>query len=443
MTASSAAMIVSPPSSEKRFWPTYLVCRNFSKSSALWTRRRIRTCWAWEKLGLEPGRLDPLLKPSPAVPGPGCGRFHPDVPAVGLLERGHDVPQLHLAAAAVGSRCRRRCPDRPPNRSNWGELAASGSAAGHPRAGRRGPAGARSPDRPRSGSGRGDCLRAVDDRDPAGRFLSRFRSAKPVWPARVKPWKNARHVGSTASGLSSQGAVHRSMRSALALAVRFKGRHGWIDAPARNGPWAPGSGKGFEAETLDQLCADLKCGGGFGPKLQSRLQSVTDRLAPPMEAEIKDSLNLLLNSINKSDGRAVASRWAGWRTSWPGDGPASIPSSSTFWSGGATPRRSRSSAATRCPPAPARRRPARGADRVRRHDTDRRRAGPLPESLRRARRGGAAGRPPGPGAVGPARARPEPRPRRPDPRDREPGRKDRDRRRRASSGSAPPRRRSS
>jgi hypothetical protein len=29
MTASSAAMIVSPPSSEKRFCPTYFVCRNF------------------------------------------------------------------------------------------------------------------------------------------------------------------------------------------------------------------------------------------------------------------------------------------------------------------------------------------------------------------------------------------------------------------------------
>jgi hypothetical protein len=43
MTASSAAMIVSPPSREKRFWPTYLVWRNFSKSSALCTWRRIRT----------------------------------------------------------------------------------------------------------------------------------------------------------------------------------------------------------------------------------------------------------------------------------------------------------------------------------------------------------------------------------------------------------------
>ena len=44
-------MIVSPPSSEKRFWPTYFVCRNFSKSSALCTRRRILTFWGRVKAG--------------------------------------------------------------------------------------------------------------------------------------------------------------------------------------------------------------------------------------------------------------------------------------------------------------------------------------------------------------------------------------------------------
>ncbi len=44
MVASSSGMTDSPPSSEKRFWPTYLVCRNVSNASAALRRRRIRSC---------------------------------------------------------------------------------------------------------------------------------------------------------------------------------------------------------------------------------------------------------------------------------------------------------------------------------------------------------------------------------------------------------------
>ena len=96
-------MIVSPPSSEKRFWPTYFVWRNFSKSSALCTRRRMRTFCGLGEGGLEARRLDPLLKPEAAVLVLDVGVLDADVAAVGLLQRGDDVAQLHLAAAQVGA----------------------------------------------------------------------------------------------------------------------------------------------------------------------------------------------------------------------------------------------------------------------------------------------------------------------------------------------------
>ncbi len=44
MVASSSGMSDSPPSSEKRFCPTYLVCRKVSKASAEFSRRRMRSC---------------------------------------------------------------------------------------------------------------------------------------------------------------------------------------------------------------------------------------------------------------------------------------------------------------------------------------------------------------------------------------------------------------
>ena len=41
---SSSAMTDSPPSSEKRFWPTNFVWRKVSKASAALSRRMIRIC---------------------------------------------------------------------------------------------------------------------------------------------------------------------------------------------------------------------------------------------------------------------------------------------------------------------------------------------------------------------------------------------------------------
>ncbi len=37
-------MTVSPPSSENRFWPTYLVCRNVSNASAAFSFDRMYFC---------------------------------------------------------------------------------------------------------------------------------------------------------------------------------------------------------------------------------------------------------------------------------------------------------------------------------------------------------------------------------------------------------------
>lgn len=47
--ASSSAMTDSPPSSENRFWPTYLVCRKVSNASAALSRRRMRS---WSSRGV-------------------------------------------------------------------------------------------------------------------------------------------------------------------------------------------------------------------------------------------------------------------------------------------------------------------------------------------------------------------------------------------------------
>ena len=46
-TASSSGISDSPPSSENRRWPTYLVCRNISNASATFSRDRICTCSSW------------------------------------------------------------------------------------------------------------------------------------------------------------------------------------------------------------------------------------------------------------------------------------------------------------------------------------------------------------------------------------------------------------
>ncbi len=42
--SSTSGIVVSPPSSENRFWPTNFVCRKVSKASAWLSLSRIRSC---------------------------------------------------------------------------------------------------------------------------------------------------------------------------------------------------------------------------------------------------------------------------------------------------------------------------------------------------------------------------------------------------------------
>ena len=49
--ASSAGIMDSPPSKENRFWPTYLVCKKFSKETASFNLLKICCFWSASKLG--------------------------------------------------------------------------------------------------------------------------------------------------------------------------------------------------------------------------------------------------------------------------------------------------------------------------------------------------------------------------------------------------------
>ena len=49
--ASRSGITDSPPSSENRFWPTYLVCKNDSKASAEFNFLKIRSCSSRAVLG--------------------------------------------------------------------------------------------------------------------------------------------------------------------------------------------------------------------------------------------------------------------------------------------------------------------------------------------------------------------------------------------------------
>ena len=79
-------MSVSPPSSENRFWPTYLVCRNFSNSSAWWSVMRMRYfCRKAERGRLRIGFIRVASHRRTSSESM-CMYSTPIVPAVGLLE---------------------------------------------------------------------------------------------------------------------------------------------------------------------------------------------------------------------------------------------------------------------------------------------------------------------------------------------------------------------
>ena len=97
-TSSSRAIADSPPSREKRFWPTNLVCRKVSKISASLSLSRIRRCSSRGQRLVR--ALHPVLDPL------ALGRFG-DVhvldagrPAVGVAQDAQDLAHLHQPLAA-------------------------------------------------------------------------------------------------------------------------------------------------------------------------------------------------------------------------------------------------------------------------------------------------------------------------------------------------------
>ena len=117
-TASSSGMTDSPPSSENRFWPTYLVCRNVSKASAALSRRRMRSCSSRSMLRVR--TLDALLDPLALLGVLDVHVLDADGAAVRVAQHAEDVAQLgdRLAAEAAGGELAVEVPQRQPVRDD-------------------------------------------------------------------------------------------------------------------------------------------------------------------------------------------------------------------------------------------------------------------------------------------------------------------------------------
>ena len=96
-TASSSGISDSPPSSENRFWPTYLVCRKVSNASAALSRLRMCFCSSVVRLGVLD--LDPVLDPAALLGALDVHVLDADPAAVGVAQHAEDVAQLHLLLA--------------------------------------------------------------------------------------------------------------------------------------------------------------------------------------------------------------------------------------------------------------------------------------------------------------------------------------------------------
>ena len=95
--SSSSGISDSPPSSENRFWPTYLVCRKVSNASAALSR--LRMCFCSSADGLVYLLLDPLLDPAPLLRVLDVHVLDADPAAVRVAQHAEDVAQLHLLLA--------------------------------------------------------------------------------------------------------------------------------------------------------------------------------------------------------------------------------------------------------------------------------------------------------------------------------------------------------
>ena len=84
----------SPPSSEKRFWPTYLVCRYRSRPSAADSCQRIFFCSSAESAALEPAQQVLVLQPQALFGVRDVRELGADGAAVHVLELRDDFAQL-------------------------------------------------------------------------------------------------------------------------------------------------------------------------------------------------------------------------------------------------------------------------------------------------------------------------------------------------------------
>ena len=97
IAASIIGMTVSAPSSENRFWPTYLVCRKVSNASAAFSLRQ-------DVLLLGDGRLvvldlDPLLQPLLLLGLQDVGVLDADVAAVRVAQQSESTSRSFLCSA--------------------------------------------------------------------------------------------------------------------------------------------------------------------------------------------------------------------------------------------------------------------------------------------------------------------------------------------------------
>ena len=92
----------SPPSRLKRFWPTYLVCRNVSNASA--SLSLLEDAQLLVVAGLLVLQLDVLLEPLALLRVLDVHVLDADRAAVRVAQDAEDVAQLHLALAAEAAR---------------------------------------------------------------------------------------------------------------------------------------------------------------------------------------------------------------------------------------------------------------------------------------------------------------------------------------------------
>jgi len=133
----------------------------------------------------------------------------------------------------------------------------------------------------------------------------------------VKPWKNARQVGSTESGSCCQAAYAASMAAALALAGTLRV---FMGAAVNLHTTRESTGAGAVGCVQDDNCRHIQRrgtirqvrgarGSGIAIVLKVGNSGISFRIAA-MESHIKASLISLLDGIKRSDGAVIAREMA-------------------------------------------------------------------------------------------------------------------------------------